>query len=63
MTIFPGKKKITKKPYWKADASTAFCRDHMQWSQEEEENAKKKAAENSLVKVQSEDQGNKFLIV
>ncbi|NXQ40314.1 METL2 protein, partial [Catharus fuscescens] len=30
--------------------------DHMQWSQEEEENAKKKAAENSLVKVQSEDQ-------
>lgn len=35
----------------------------MQWSQEEEENAEKKAAENSLVKVQSEDQGNKFLIV
>ncbi|NWX65062.1 METL2 protein, partial [Promerops cafer] len=34
--------------------------DHMQWSQEEEENAKKKATENSLVKVQSEDQGNKF---
>nr|XP_041573592.1 mRNA N(3)-methylcytidine methyltransferase METTL8 isoform X3 [Taeniopygia guttata]XP_041573593.1 mRNA N(3)-methylcytidine methyltransferase METTL8 isoform X3 [Taeniopygia guttata] len=30
--------------------------DHMQWSQEEEENAKKKAAENSLVKVQSDDQ-------
>lgn len=30
----------------------------MQWSQEEEENAKKKATENSLVKVQSEDQGN-----
>ncbi|NXD47569.1 METL2 protein, partial [Corvus moneduloides] len=30
--------------------------DHMQWSQEEEENAKKKATENSLVKVQSEDQ-------
>ncbi|NWS06629.1 METL2 protein, partial [Motacilla alba] len=30
--------------------------DHMQWSQEEEENAKRKAAENSLVKVQSEDQ-------
>ncbi|NWV02279.1 METL2 protein, partial [Ptilonorhynchus violaceus] len=30
--------------------------DHMQWSQEEEENAKKKAAENSLVKVQWEDQ-------
>lgn len=30
----------------------------MQWSQEEEENAKKKAAENSLVKVQWEDQGN-----
>ncbi|NXF83246.1 METL2 protein, partial [Sclerurus mexicanus] len=30
--------------------------DHMQWSQEEEESAKKKAAENSLVKVQSEDQ-------
>ncbi|NXL76607.1 METL2 protein, partial [Leptocoma aspasia] len=34
--------------------------DHMQWSREEEENAKKKATENSLVKVQSEDQGNKF---
>ncbi|NXB86590.1 METL2 protein, partial [Vidua chalybeata] len=34
--------------------------DHMQWSQEEEENAKKKATDNSLVKVQSEDQGNKF---
>ncbi|NXC42971.1 METL2 protein, partial [Penelope pileata] len=30
--------------------------DHMQWSQEEEEYAKKKAAENSLVKVQLEDQ-------
>ncbi|NXD63054.1 MEL2A protein, partial [Eolophus roseicapillus] len=30
--------------------------DHMQWSQEEEENAKEKAAENSLVKVQWEDQ-------
>ncbi|XP_064290545.1 tRNA N(3)-methylcytidine methyltransferase METTL8, mitochondrial isoform X1 [Passer domesticus] len=30
--------------------------DHMQWSQEEEENAKKKAAENSLVRVQLEDQ-------
>ncbi|NXJ77949.1 MEL2A protein, partial [Trogon melanurus] len=30
--------------------------DHMQWSQEEEEKAKKKAAENSLVKVQWEDQ-------
>ncbi|XP_066046059.1 tRNA N(3)-methylcytidine methyltransferase METTL8, mitochondrial isoform X3 [Chamaea fasciata] len=28
----------------------------MQWSQEEEENARKKATENSLVKVQSEDQ-------
>ncbi|NWW66868.1 METL2 protein, partial [Ifrita kowaldi] len=36
--------------------------DHMQWSQEEEENAKKKATENSLVKVQSEDQGNKYRI-
>ncbi|XP_025917192.1 tRNA N(3)-methylcytidine methyltransferase METTL8, mitochondrial isoform X5 [Apteryx mantelli] len=33
-----------------------FCRDHMQWSQEEEERAKDKAAENSLVKVQLEDQ-------
>lgn len=30
----------------------------MQWSQEEEEQAKEKAAENSLVKVQLEDQGN-----
>ncbi|NXX86979.1 METL2 protein, partial [Urocolius indicus] len=30
--------------------------DHMQWSQEEEENAKEKVAENSLVKVQWEDQ-------
>ncbi|NWW43226.1 METL2 protein, partial [Pedionomus torquatus] len=30
--------------------------DHMQWSQEEEENAKERAAENSLVKVQWEDQ-------
>ncbi|NXV03788.1 METL2 protein, partial [Cettia cetti] len=30
--------------------------DHMQWSQEEEENARKKVTENSLVKVQSEDQ-------
>ncbi|NWU68245.1 METL2 protein, partial [Pterocles burchelli] len=30
--------------------------DHMQWSQEEEQNAKEKAAENSLVKVQWEDQ-------
>ncbi|NXP29089.1 METL2 protein, partial [Scytalopus superciliaris] len=30
--------------------------DHIQWSQEEEESAKKKAAENSLVKVQWEDQ-------
>ncbi|NXF37539.1 METL2 protein, partial [Nyctibius bracteatus] len=30
--------------------------DHMQWSQEEEENAKEKAAENSIVKVQWEDQ-------
>ncbi|NXY02814.1 METL2 protein, partial [Pteruthius melanotis] len=36
--------------------------DHMQWSQEEEENAKKKATENSLVKVQWEDQGNKFVM-
>ncbi|NXR10833.1 METL8 protein, partial [Semnornis frantzii] len=34
---------------------------HMQWSQEEEESAKQKAAENSLVKVQWEDQGNKFI--
>ncbi|XP_067994701.1 tRNA N(3)-methylcytidine methyltransferase METTL8, mitochondrial isoform X3 [Melanerpes formicivorus] len=34
----------------------AAQRDHMQWSQEEEENAKQKAAENSLVKVQWEDQ-------
>ncbi|GAB0191579.1 mRNA N(3)-methylcytidine methyltransferase METTL8 [Grus japonensis] len=30
--------------------------DHMQWSREEEENAKERAAENSLVKVQWEDQ-------
>ncbi|NXL89843.1 METL2 protein, partial [Alectura lathami] len=30
--------------------------DHMQWSQEEEEHAKEKAAENSLVKVQLEEQ-------
>ncbi|NXE13755.1 METL2 protein, partial [Lophotis ruficrista] len=30
--------------------------DHMQWSQEEEENAKEKVAENSFVKVQWEDQ-------
>uniref|UniRef100_A0A8C3KLE8 tRNA N(3)-cytidine methyltransferase n=1 Tax=Calidris pygmaea TaxID=425635 RepID=A0A8C3KLE8_9CHAR len=30
--------------------------DHMQWSQEEEENAKERAAENSRVKVQREDQ-------
>ncbi|POI34470.1 hypothetical protein CIB84_001778, partial [Bambusicola thoracicus] len=30
--------------------------DHMQWSQEEEEHAKEKAAENSLVKVHLEDQ-------
>ncbi|NWX45906.1 METL2 protein, partial [Steatornis caripensis] len=30
--------------------------DHMQWSQEEEESAKEKAAENSVVKVQWEDQ-------
>ncbi|NXN98532.1 METL2 protein, partial [Rhinopomastus cyanomelas] len=30
--------------------------DHMQWSQEEEENAKEKVSENSLVKVQCEDQ-------
>ncbi|NXM06773.1 METL2 protein, partial [Tyrannus savana] len=30
--------------------------DHMQWSQEEEESAKKRATENSLVKVQWEDQ-------
>ncbi|NXL29843.1 METL2 protein, partial [Glaucidium brasilianum] len=30
--------------------------DHMQWSQEEEENAREKAAENSLVKVHWEDQ-------
>ncbi|KAJ7415570.1 Methyltransferase-like protein 2 [Willisornis vidua] len=30
--------------------------DHMQWSQEEEESAKQKAAENSFVKVQWEDQ-------
>ncbi|NXX45367.1 METL2 protein, partial [Tricholaema leucomelas] len=35
--------------------------DHMQWSQEEEESAKQKAAENSLVKIQWEDQGNKFV--
>lgn len=62
MTVFPGKK-YHEKPYWKAVASIAFCRDHMQWSQEEEENAKKKATENSLVKVQSEDQGNKFQMV
>ncbi|NWX82210.1 METL2 protein, partial [Nothoprocta pentlandii] len=34
--------------------------DHMQWSQEEEQHAKDKAAENSLVKVQLEDQGNKL---
>ncbi|NXO07040.1 METL2 protein, partial [Oriolus oriolus] len=41
------------------DASKVFEHnmwDHMQWSQEEEENAKKKATENSLVKVQWEDQ-------
>ncbi|XP_010128296.1 PREDICTED: methyltransferase-like protein 8 [Chlamydotis macqueenii] len=30
--------------------------DHMQWSQEEEENAKERVAENSFVKVQWEDQ-------
>ncbi|NXL46743.1 METL2 protein, partial [Podilymbus podiceps] len=30
--------------------------DHMQWSQEEEENAKEKVAENSLVKVKWEEQ-------
>ncbi|NWR58762.1 METL2 protein, partial [Bucorvus abyssinicus] len=30
--------------------------DHIQWSQEEEQNAKEKATENSLVKVQLEDQ-------
>ncbi|XP_048808529.1 tRNA N(3)-methylcytidine methyltransferase METTL8, mitochondrial isoform X3 [Lagopus muta] len=30
--------------------------DHMQWSKEEEEHAKEKAAENSLVKVQLEEQ-------
>lgn len=34
----------------------------MQWSQEEEEHAKEKAAENSLVKVHLEDQGNKSII-
>lgn len=33
----------------------------MQWSQEEEQNAKEKATENSVVKVQLEDQGNKFI--
>lgn len=49
--------------YLKADfSSTFFCRDHMQWSQEEEEHAKEKAAENSLVKVQLEEQGNKSII-
>lgn len=62
MTVFPGEE-YYEKSYWKADASTPFCRDHMQWSQEEEENARKKATENSLVKVQSEDQGNKFQMV
>lgn len=30
----------------------------MQWSQEEEERAREKATENSLVRVQPEDQGN-----
>ncbi|NXA16969.1 METL2 protein, partial [Ibidorhyncha struthersii] len=42
-----------------ADPSKVFEHnmwDHVQWSQEEEENAKEKAAENSLVKVQWEDQ-------
>ncbi|NWQ74911.1 METL2 protein, partial [Columbina picui] len=34
--------------------------DHMQWSQEEEEAAKEKVVENSIVKVQREDQGNEF---
>lgn len=57
MTLFPEKKDYGKS-HLKAGSSTAFCRDHMQWSQEEEENAKKKAVENSLVKVQWEDQGN-----
>ncbi|NXF49206.1 METL2 protein, partial [Oceanites oceanicus] len=37
--------------------------DHMQWSQEEEENAKEKAAENSLVKVQWEDQDRNWLFL
>ncbi|NWT63871.1 METL2 protein, partial [Prunella himalayana] len=37
--------------------------DHMQWSQEEEENAKKKATENSLMKVQSEDQDRNWLFL
>lgn len=54
-----------EKSYLKADLSFTFfffCRDHMQWSQEEEEHAKEKAAENSLVKVHLEDQGNKSII-
>ncbi|NXA32916.1 METL2 protein, partial [Eudromia elegans] len=34
--------------------------DHMQWSQEEEQQAKDKTAENSLVKVQLEDQGKRL---
>lgn len=34
----------------------------MQWSQEEEEAAREKVVENSVVKVQWEDQGNEFVI-
>ncbi|NXV76783.1 METL2 protein, partial [Atlantisia rogersi] len=37
--------------------------DNMQWSQEEEENAKERAAENSLVKVQQEDQDRNWLFL
>lgn len=61
MTVFPWEKDYGKS-YLKADSLTAFCRDHMQWSQEEEEAAREKVVENSVVKVQWEDQGNEFVI-
>lgn len=52
---------VMEKRRWKHSKSLSpplFLRDHMQWSQEEEERALEKAIKNSLVRVPPELQGN-----
>lgn len=39
-----------------------FERDHMQWSKEEEEEARKKVEENSAVRVHLEEQGKQLYV-